>query len=64
MAKPMTTILIWCGITILAQRTRITNELLIAPEGMRHLNDESTKGMITMFPDYGLQRRFWWEDTL
>ena len=23
------------------------NKLLIAPEGMHHLNDESTKGMIT-----------------
>ena len=28
------------------------NELLITPEGMRHLNDESTKGMITTFRDY------------
>ena len=29
------------------------NEPLIAPEGMRHLNDELTEGMITMFRDYG-----------
>ena len=29
------------------------NELLISPEGMRHINDESTKGMITTFRDYG-----------
>ena len=53
MATPMTTILTWCGITILAQRTRIMNKLLISPEGMRHLNDESTEGMIATFRDYG-----------
>ena len=29
------------------------NELLIAPEGMRNLNDESTEGMIAKFQDYG-----------
>ena len=33
--------------------TRIMNKLLIAPEGMRHLNDELTKGMIATFRDYG-----------
>ena len=50
---PITTILTWCGITITAQRTRIMNKLLIYPEGMRHLNDESTKEMIVTFRDYG-----------
>ena len=29
------------------------NKLWIAPEGMRHLNDESTKGIIATFQDYG-----------
>ena len=29
------------------------NELLISQYGMRHLNDESTKGMIATFRDYG-----------
>ena len=53
MTIPITTILTWCGITIEAQRTGIMNKLLIAPEGMRHLNDESTKGMIATFRDYG-----------
>ena len=53
MATPMTTILTCFGITILAQRTRVMNELLIAPEGMRHINDESTEGMIATFQDYG-----------
>ena len=53
MATPITTILLWCGITILAQRTRIMNELLIAPEGIRHINDESTEGMMVTFGDYG-----------
>ena len=28
-------------------------ELLIAPEGMRHLNNEITEGMIATFRDYG-----------
>ena len=28
------------------------NELLIAPEGMHHINDELTKGMIATFQDY------------
>ena len=49
----MTNILMWCGITISVQRTKIMNELLISPEGMRHLNDESTEGMIATFQDYG-----------
>ena len=53
MANPTTTILTWCGITISAQSTRIMNELLIAPEGMPHLNDELTEGMIATFRDYG-----------
>ena len=53
MATPMTTILTWCGITILAQRTRIMNKPLISPEVMRHLNDESTEGIIATFQDYG-----------
>ena len=29
------------------------NKLLISLEGMRHLNDESTKVMIATFRDYG-----------
>ena len=29
------------------------NKLLIAPEGMRHLNDELTEGMIATFRDSG-----------
>ena len=53
METPMTTILTWCGITIPAQRTRIMSKLLISPEGMRHINDESNKGMIATFRDYG-----------
>ena len=53
MVTSTTTILTWCGITISAQSTRIMNKLLIAPEGMLHLNDESTKGMIATFWDYG-----------
>ena len=53
MAIPTTTILTWCGIIISAQRTRIMNKLLIFPEGMCHLNDESNEGMIATFRDYG-----------
>ena len=52
MAIPITTILTRCGITVVAQMTSIMNELLIAPEGMRHLNDELTKGVIATFWDY------------
>ena len=29
------------------------NKLLIAPEGIRHLNDELTEGMIATFREYG-----------
>ena len=53
MVTPTTTILTWCGITFSAQRTRIMNELLITPEVMRHLNNESNEGMIATFRDYG-----------
>ena len=31
------------------------NKLLIAPKGMRHLNNELTKGMIATFRYYGLR---------
>ena len=53
MAIPITTILTWCVITIAAQSTRIMNKLLIAPEGIRNLNDESTEDMIATFRGYG-----------
>ena len=53
MAIVITTILTWCGITIAAQSTRIMNKLLIALEGMCHLNDKSTKYIIVTFQDYG-----------
>ena len=53
MSIPITTILTWCGIAIAAQRTRIMNELFIAPEGMRYLNDNSTKGMLATLRDCG-----------
>ena len=55
METPTTTILTWCGIAIAAQSTRIMNELLIAPEGMRCLNDNSTKGMLATFRDCGFR---------
>ena len=53
MATATTSILKWCGITISAQRTRIKNELLIAPEGMCLLNYESTEGMTATLQEYG-----------
>ena len=59
MATPTTTILTWCGITILAQRTSIMNKVLIAPYGMRHINDESNEGMIATFRDYSCRDIFY-----
>jgi hypothetical protein len=52
MAITINTILTWCGITNAGQRTRIVAELLSAPEGLMHLNDESTEAMQATFRDY------------
>jgi hypothetical protein len=46
-------ILTWCRVSVAAQRTRIINEMMSAPEGLNHFNNESTEGMVSTFQDYG-----------
>ena len=49
----MNTILGWCGITSNSNKNTIVAELLISPEGLGHLNDETEEGMIATFRDFG-----------
>lgn len=53
MAITLTTILGWCGVTVAAQKNRIIAEMLSAPEGLEHFNNETTEGLIATFRDYG-----------
>ena len=43
------TILGWCGITTNANKNKIVAELLIPPEGLAYLNNETEEGMISTF---------------
>jgi hypothetical protein len=45
-------ILTWCGISTVNQRARIIAEMISAPEGLKHFNDETTEGMVSTFRDY------------
>ena len=49
----ITVILGWCGISVAAQRTRITSDLLSEPEGLGHFYNESTEELLSTFRDYG-----------
>ena len=46
------TMLGWCGISVAANRNRIIADMLSAPEGIDHLNDESTEGLLSTYRDY------------
>ena len=46
-------ILGWCGISVAAQRTRITSDLISAPEGLGNFYNESTEELLSTFQDYG-----------
>ena len=46
-------ILGWCGISVAAQRTRITSDLLSATEGLGQVYNDSTEELLSTFRDYG-----------
>ena len=41
----------WCGISITTNRNHIIADMLTAPKGIDHLNDESTEGMLSTYRD-------------
>jgi hypothetical protein len=47
-----TTLLTWCGISTARNCNRIIADMNSAPEGLDHLNDESTEGLMSMYRDY------------
>ena len=47
------TILGWCGISVATQRTRITSDLLSAPEGLEYFYNKSTEELLSTFQEYG-----------
>ena len=42
----------WCDISVATNRNRINADMLTAPEGIDHINDESTEGMLSTYRDY------------
>ena len=42
----------WCGIIVATNRNRIIADIITAPEGIDHLNDESTEGLLSTYRDY------------
>ena len=49
---PIATILQWCGMITASSRNRITADIMILQEGMKHLNGEKSEEMIGTFRYY------------
>ena len=49
---PITTILQWCGMSTATARNRIMADIMSPPEGMKHLNGETSEEMLGTFRDY------------
>ena len=45
-------ILTWCKFTLAKTRNRIIEDMLSAPEGLEHLNQETTDGLMLMYREY------------
>ena len=54
----------WCGITVAANRNCIIANMITAPEGINHLNDESTEGLLSTYWDYAKRVAADWKITL
>ena len=49
---PFTTIVQQCGMSTITTRKRIIADMMIPPEGLKHLNGEASKEMLGTFRDY------------
>ena len=49
---PITTIVQWCGMPTTTTRNRIIADMMIPPEGLKHLNGETYEEMLGTFMDY------------
>ena len=49
---PIATIVQWCVISTTAARNRIIADMMSPPEGLKHLNGETSEEMLVTFRDY------------
>ena len=49
---PITTIVKWCVMSTTTTRNRIFADMMSTPEGLKHLNGETSKEMLGIFWDY------------
>ena len=49
---PIATIFQWCGMTTAAARNRIIADMMSPPEGLKHLNGETSEEILGTFRDY------------
>ena len=54
---PITTIVQWCGISTTPARNRIIADMMSPPEGLKHLNGETSKEMLGTFRDYARREK-------
>ena len=51
-AIPITTIVQWCRMSTTNSRNRIIADMMSPPEGLKHLNGETSEEMLGTFRDY------------
>ena len=49
---PITKIVQWCGMSTTNARNRIISDMMSPPEGLEHLNGETSKLMLVTFREY------------
>ena len=49
---PIATIVQWCGMSTTTARNRIIADMMSPPEGLKHLNGETSEEMLGTFRDY------------
>ena len=49
---PIATIVQWCGISITTARNRIITDIMSPPEGLKHLNGDTSEEILGTFRDY------------
>ena len=54
---PITTIVQLCGISATTARNRIIADMMSPPEGLKHLNGETSKEMLGTFRDYARREK-------
>ena len=54
---PITTIIQWCGMSTTTARNIIIADMMSPPEGLKHLNGETSKEMTGTFRDYARREK-------